>query len=94
MTMQPIEKQVTDAFELVRLEELWEQELACEGSTHPHGTYGHRLDEHAEFRVYLACGHKFLMCRGWVEAVDGKRVECHRDGLTTPIGAVRIEPFG
>ena len=37
MTMQPIEQQVHDAFEIVSLENLFEEEMNCEGRKAAHG---------------------------------------------------------
>ena len=41
--------------EVVDLEPWLDDDLACEGANHPHGTYGHTSSSPAEYRVVAPC---------------------------------------
>ena len=55
--------------ELVLLEAALDDDLRCEGENHPNGGFGHVIGAPAEYAVRLACGHRYLMCGGWVQAL-------------------------
>ena len=90
----PIEGQTLEALTTFELEDLYQEDLACEGPNHPKQRFGHRLPAPAEYLVRHLCGHQFNMCAPWVAALGGYTdTRCGRCGFIHPIAALVVIPL-
>lgn len=51
------------------VQEVLDEKPACEGKTHPMGLWGHKVESPAAYFVFADCGHSWLCCEGWLNAV-------------------------